>query len=353
MFNDDSYNPEKKLRGGGADKNKEAPPETLAATRDINPATGEEFWYIRDENTGEKIPINTKEDENGTTRELLDDGTLGREIVQNPFDDKDAVNSLYGQFTPDNSPQSAAEQSLPVDQRTDIRPISLATENLPDDNSAEVSQGRANELTSQTTEVNLAITDAAPEDANAPEKPDEFSEKTAAYREKLQDSLATITAKLMEKADTLSGLNMPDAAQLFATKVEQIHALVQSQIETAGSDYSALSSIHGQYFEGQGDSIISQVGSILDTDPSTIKFNQILSQATTIPELPHIADKLVEARNNLKIIKLEELRNASSAAEAKEITDQLADAEILDQPTDDQPTDTEVTDGANTLPTAA
>jgi len=272
----------------------ETTPDILLAIQDPN---NPKLWYTRGAND-EKIPINTQED-NGKVREVLIDGTFGREVRQNPFDDPIALRGLYQLDKP--------EQPLPSAQKTDTTPIALATESLPDDDPIGKSQSHANALTDQSTKINNEITDAAPTSENnaAPENPAQFAENATAYHEKLQNNLSSITATLMQKADTLGGLGMTDAAAHFAKHAENLHSTIQQQIDVAGNDYSTLCKIYAHYFKGDPTtSIIAQIESALATNSSTTKFEELLSRTTTIPELSHIADALAKARNDLKIQKL-------------------------------------------------
>jgi hypothetical protein len=333
MYND-SFSPEKMPGSGESEQGNETSQEVLLAVRDTHPATGETFWYIRDAN-GDKVPLNTKQDEGGKTRELLSDGTLGREIAQDPLDDPERVRSLYGQIELDNAPnKSVAEQTLPTHQKIPVQPISLTTESLPDSHDPiSGTQGRANALASQSKEINTELAMAAPENDNTSENPAEFSENVEEYRDQIQSSLDSITSTLMQKADTLNGLGMPDAARIFATRTEFVHSTIQSEINNAGTDYPVLVEIYSQYFEGQP-SIIAQIDPVLSDNSSTIKFEQLLSRITTIPELTYVADKLVESRHNLKEQKLEELKNATTPEEEQRIEQELAETEteVTDDP---------------------
>jgi len=304
--------------------------EVLLAISETNPATNEKFWYVRGP-ANEKIPINTQED-NGKVREILDDNTLGREVVQNPADDPETFQSLYGPLEVDNDPNhTSAEQTLPSTQKTEVQPIALTTENLPDDNPDNPIAGnqvRANALAAQSAAIKTSIADAAPSNDSTSETTTEFSENTAAYHEKLQSNLDSITGTLMQKADTLGGLGMLDAARLFANRTEFVHSIINQEIDSANQDYAALVDVYNQYFDGNPANIISKVDPILSVDPSTIKFNQLLSQANTIPELSYLADRLVKFRHDLKIQKLTELNAANTATEQQQITEDLTAAEL-------------------------
>lgn len=301
--------------------------EILYAIHDTDPATGEEFWYTKDAN-GEKIPLDVKEDEAGVLREVLDDSTLGREVVQDPADDPERVRSLYGSIgEPDPDSETAAQQTLPTDQKIALNPISLSTESLPDADPLGADQTDANALASTTADINNEISDSTPDNNSETGNPAEFTDNTTAYREKLIHNLDDITASLMQKADALTGLDMPDAARLFAHRVEFIHSTILQELDTAATDFQALIDLNSRYFQGEPSAIITKIGPELDTNASTIKFDELLSGTKTIPELTYIADKLVASRHAQKAEKLQELANAEDPAAQEAIQEELNQSE--------------------------
>lgn len=302
--------------------------EILYAIHDTDPATGEEFWYIKDD-AGNKIPLDVKTDEEGTLREILDDGTLGREVVQDPADDPERVRNLYGP-TGDADPDSeatSAQQILPSDQKISLNPISLSAESLANDDPIGADQGDANALASATADINDHLLDSTPDNDLESGNPEEFSQETAAYREKLIHNLDNITASLMQKADALTGLDMPDAARLFAHRIEFIHSAISQELDTSATDFQALVDINIRYFQGEASPIITKISPELDADASTAQFEELLSQVTTIPEITYLADKLVESRHNLKAQKLQELSNTEDGFTQAAIEDELSQSE--------------------------
>lgn len=296
--------------------------ESLLAVGITNPNTSEKFWHLRNAN-GELVPLDTREDENGDTREVLPDNTLGRKVEQDPIDDPDRTKNLYGAVNAENdNPQNTITEALPSDQKNSSRPISLSTEAVPGD-ALGTNQANANALASETNAINNEISDASPITDPTSENPSEFSENASNYREKISENLDNIMSLFMQKADTLRGLGMPDAARLFAEKAQLAYFDIKTQIDVSGEDYTKLVDVYAKYFDGNASDTLSKIGPTLDADPSTIKFDQLLAQTTTIPELTYVADRLVAARHEQKTQKLAELKEADTKEAAAKITEEL------------------------------
>lgn len=305
--------------------------QILYAIHDTNPTTGEEFWYIRDPNSGEKTPINTQLDEFGITREVLPDNTLGRKVVQDLADDPERVKNLYGITNAEPSTKATINQTLPQNQRPDINPISLNTSTVENDPIG-TNQGSANALAANTRAINAEISESSPLSAGSSvENPSEFSEDATNYREKLSENLDNIAASLMQKADSIRSLDMPAAARLLAEKTELVYSDIQNKIQSAENDYPALVDIHSKYFAGDSSEVAAKIGPTLASDSSTTKFNELLSHVSTIPELSYIAGQLVSSRHNQKTQQLEKLKDASSEQERQAVTAELEATENTPQ----------------------
>jgi hypothetical protein len=302
----------------------------IYAIHDTDPS-GKEYWYKKDPLTNDRIPLDTSVDEKGRTREILSDGTLGAEVVQDPADDPERVRNLYGPSEPNLSDLPTAETSLPVNDRLGIRPLDTAGTALADTSPA--AQTYANQLSSENANIRAEVNEAAPSTPpNTVEDSAGFSDSSTEYRNALVHSLNSIISSLMSKVDALRGFGMFDAARLFALKTEQIDSLIADAIDNAGNDISLLSAVHEKFFEGDPSLMLAKIAPTLAFDAGTPKFIEILNRLTTIPELTYIADKLVSARAEKKAEITETLDNATSSENIEKAQKELDENEIADFP---------------------
>ena len=298
---------------------------TIYAIHDTDPATGEEFWYIKDQQTDERTPIDTQIDEEGRVRQVLEDGQLGAEVIQNATDDPESVRYLYGNITPDQNTAPTAESSLTATAKNEFYkpPETSGTEDMGN-NQASNALGLASSDRAIREEVNAT----SPEGTDtSPESQDDFAEKVTAYHEKLNTSVTRIAGYLANKGDHLKSLGMPDAGDLFNKKADLVSSTIQDEIMSAGDDLAKLSEIHSKYLEGDPSKMLSQIEPMLGADASTSGFNEVLQRTTTIPELMFIADKLVTARAVQKGENLIALENSKDSDEVKRILQDLKDNE--------------------------
>jgi hypothetical protein len=328
------FDPSKEKFPGSSEKGKnheEDRVEVLHAVGKTDPSTGEKVWYTKDPNTRELTPINTNKDEEGRVREVLEDGTLGREVIQDPSDDPDRYLEFFGDLGQNNelTPDGVESQSGVLKNEFNATPeVTIATtEGQPAEHMGSNDQGNANSMRSNNIAIKKEIHDTDPSNITA-ESPANFSEKVTAYQEKLNTSVARIGSYLDSKAQHLKGLGMPDAGDLLAKKAHEVIATIENEVEAAGDDFSKLSEIRQKYLEGDPQHMLSQIEPMIDANSSTAGFNSVLQRTATIPELMFIADKLVTTRAIQKGENLTALKDSKDdAGEIKRILKELKDNE--------------------------
>ena len=307
-------------------------PDTLIAIENIDPDTGETYWYTKNPDTGERTILSVKKDEKDVLRELLPDGSPGREIVQDPHDDPMRYIRLAGgaplheatSNSAQDSPQSFIAETLTTGNLS-------AGETITTDNASEptpsspFAAAASNTLASASSDLAAEAKQAKnlAHQTQSPQTYAELAEETKTSdlnpleilrhkRTEALKSLDTAAEALQAQADALATLNIPNAPNLYRIRAATLIAKTRAEL-TAAPDQKSLNIVQSTYFASQDiGKLQTQKQQLLDK-PNASTFEAALTEVKTIPEASAIVSYLIQGRSEA----LEKIKAKGEAASAQ------------------------------------
>jgi hypothetical protein len=286
--------------------------DTLTAIENIDPDTGQTYWYIKNPDTDERIPISVQKDENDVLRELLPDGSLGREITQDPNDDPMRIHRLTGFApTPESAAGDLASQSNPFAAETltagALPSTATAGETSEPTPANPFAATASNALTSDKTNLSTEAEQAKHlmHQAQTPPASEQLLEKLDSIspleilrqkRANALKSLDTAAEAFKTQSGALATLNIPNAPNLYDIRTGTLIAETRTKL-LAAPDQKSLNLIQSTYFASQDTGKLQTLKQQLLKKPNATTFEAALTEVKTIPEASAIVSYLIQGRS--------------------------------------------------------